>query len=118
MARLATLLASLLVVLTASPASALFQLAHISEVMSGIGGNPALQYVEITVEGDSQNLVSNTRLTAFDCDGSGATVLALLPTDLPSAATSGRSWLMASPDDATFFAASGMHPDYIFTPGL
>lgn len=118
MLRRAALLGSLFVFLAAAPASALFHLAHISEVMSGGAGDPNLQYVEITAEINSQNLVTHTRLTAFNCDGSLAGVLAVLPTDLPDQLTATRSWIMASPDDATFFGATGIHPDYVFSPGL
>ena len=60
MSRMAALLGMLVALMHAAPAAALFHLAHISEVMSGTPGNPNLQYVEITVDNNSQNLVSNT----------------------------------------------------------
>ena len=116
--RMAALLAPVLVLLTAAPAAALFHLAHISEVMSGVNGNPALQYLEITVDNNSQHFVTNTLLTAFNCDGSVASVLLQLDHDLSDALTSTRSWLMASPDDATFFAATGIHPEFTFPGGI
>ncbi len=118
MLRTVALLGSVLGLLAARPASALFHLAHISEVMSGVGGNPNLQYVEISVDNNSQDLVANTRLTAFNCTGMVATVLTALATDLPDPLTADHSWILASPDDATFFAATGVHPDYTFSPGL
>src|SRR5262245_18342143 len=116
--RMAALLGPMLVLLTAAPAAALFHLAHISEVMSGVNGNPALQFLEITMDNNSQNFVTNTRLTAFNCNGSVATVLALLDHDLPDQLTSTRSWLIASPDDAAFFAATGIHPEFTFPGGI
>ncbi len=63
--------------LAASPASATFHLNSISELMVGIGGDPNAQYVELRIESAGENAVTNTRLTAFNADGTVATVVKL-----------------------------------------
>jgi hypothetical protein len=109
--RIVVLLAFLLVVLSPAPSRAVFHLAHIAEVMSGAGGNPAIQYVEIRMNSGSQQVVHDTRLTAFNCDGSSFSVLLLVPTDVTNQGVNVR-WIMASPSGAAFLAASGITPDF------
>src|SRR3990172_9504630 len=106
-ARIAVLVAPLLFALNPAPARALFHLAHIAEVMSGAGGDPDVQYVEIRMDAVSQNVTGQTRLTAFNCDGTSSSVLLLVPANVTNQGTDVR-WIMASPDGATFLAASGI----------
>jgi hypothetical protein len=115
--RVAGALATLGVVLLAGPALAVFHVTRINEVMSGAAGNPNIQYVEVRMLVGAQNADANTRLTAFSCDGSSHTVLLLLPNGVANQGI-GVTFLMASPDDATVFAAAGIHPDFTFAPGL
>ena len=107
-------LASLVVLSPAAPARALFHFAVIDEVMSGAGGNPRVQYVEIRMTDAGQVVIANTRLTAFDCDGTVATVLLLVPGPNLTNGTEGARWILASPDGATFLAASGISPDRVW----
>src|SRR3989475_12361648 len=89
------------ILLTASRAPALYHLAHISEVMSGITGDPSVQYVEIRMDAGFQNFVGNTRLTVFDCPGTTVTVLLTIPDPATPAGQvpnqgAGRHWVMAT----------------------
>src|SRR5437899_6092918 len=120
MPRLAGALTVLLVLLVAAPARAFFHLAVIDEVMSGAGGNANVQYVEIRMLAGGQNAVAHTRLAVFRCsaNGGGSTVLINdLPSDVPNAVAGGR-WIMASPDGATFLAASGIAPNFTWNSSL
>jgi hypothetical protein len=117
MSRLALAVAALAALLSAAPARAVFHVTRINEVMSGAAGNPNLQYVEVRMLAGFQNAVANARLTAFTCDGSSHTVLLVLPNNVTNQGI-GVTFLMASPDDATVFAAAGIHPDFTFSPGL
>ncbi len=56
-------------------AHATFHIMSISEVMSGFNGDPNVQYVELRMDQPGQNAVNQTRLTAFNADGSVFTVL-------------------------------------------
>jgi hypothetical protein len=110
--RLALCLAALLV-LVAAPARAVFHSAHISEVMSGAGGDPSVQFVEIRMDTVGQGNVLNTRLTAFNCNGTSSSVLLLVPNGVVNQGTNGH-WIMGS---TSFAAASGLTPDFTWDPG-
>jgi len=104
---LRAIVAVVLVLLTGRPANALFHIAVIDEVMSGCGADPTVQYVEIRMLISGQNLVQNTRLTAFSCDGTTVNVLDLVSSDVANS-MSGARWIIGSP---AFQAASGIAPD-------
>ncbi|TMB22163.1 MAG: hypothetical protein E6J71_06540 [Deltaproteobacteria bacterium] len=109
-------IAVLLAMLAAPPARAAFHIALIDEVMSGArdptpAQDPTLQFVEIRMLAGFQNSVTSTRLTAFNCDGSSFNVLLQVPANVPNSGADVR-WLMASPNDATFFVATGIHADF------
>src|SRR3989442_9730058 len=119
MMRAAAALASMLVLLVTSPTPAAFHLALIDEVMSGAGGDPNVQYVEIRMLSGAQNQVARTRLTVWACDASNtATQLLLIAANNVPNAIAGRRWIMGSPDAVTFAAASGITPEYPFSPGI
>ena len=129
MSRIAVLLAALLLLLAPAPGRAAFHTSVIDEVMSGVNNgtvnNPNIQYVEIRELLSGQNFVCHTRLTVFKCmaDGGGFQVLidnlggagATQPC-VPNG-TAGARWIMASPDAATFLAASGITPDVTWNNG-
>jgi hypothetical protein len=125
MSRIAVLLAMLALLLIPAPGRAAFHIAVIDELMSGAGGNSNIQYVEIRPLIASNNNVCHTRLTVFKCmaDGGGFQVLidnlggagAMQPC-VPNG-TAGARWIMASPDAATFLAASGITPDVTWNNG-
>src|SRR5215510_12408323 len=103
----AVLVAALLV----SPASshAFFHLADIHEIMSGVNGDPSVQYVEIRMDDAiAQAAVGSTRLTAFSCDGSSFNVLLVVPSNLAIGVLN-TEWIMATPN---FAAAAGITPDF------
>jgi hypothetical protein len=82
MSRLAAALAVALALSLGAPAQAVFHSAVIDEIMSGVPGDPNAQYVVIRMLASGQIAVQYTRLTAFNCDGSQATELLLLPNNL------------------------------------
>ncbi len=95
------------------PAEAAFHLMSISEVGSGFGGDPAVQFLEIRLDGAGQTNLTNTRLTIFDPDGT-ATVLLLSDHGVTNGA-SGRNVLYAT--DA-FASATGITPDFVIPAGI
>jgi cysteine-rich repeat protein len=110
--RLSTLAAAL--VLTASSAHATFHIMSISEIMVGMGGDPDAQYVELRLELATQNLVTNTRLTAFNADGTVATVLVLSNHGVASGQTNRRILYATS----EFTTLTGLTPDFTFPSGI
>jgi len=113
--RIAVSLASLLVMLGPAPGSAAFNAVHITEVMSGVNGDPGVQYVEIRMYLANQTNVTNTRLTAFSCDGSTFQELLLVPGDVPNGSMVGLRWIMAT---TSFAAAAGITPDFTWDPAV
>src|SRR5581483_12432621 len=101
-----------LVLAPARRADAAFHLAEIGEAMFGINGDPNQQFVEIRLQTSGQNLVANTRLSAWTADGSFFGVLLLVPSNVSNSAANAR-WTMGT---AAFAAASGIYPDFIFAP--
>ncbi len=110
MSRIAAALAVLLAVLVPVPGQAVYHIANIDEIMSGVGGDPTAQYVEIRMLFGGQGSVAHSRLTAFSCDGSTHTILLEVPDDVCPANTDGR-WTMGTTSWAT---ATGVTPDFIF----
>ncbi|HEV7734785.1 MAG TPA: hypothetical protein VGR62_21625 [Candidatus Binatia bacterium] len=108
MSRVVALLVALLLC-PVTPARAFFHVAEINEVMSGVGGDPAVQYVEIRLKAGGQNMVADSRLTVFDCEGTGHDVMLLVPSDVPNSANNAR-WIMA-----TTTPLGGITPDFTFT---
>ena len=95
------------------PALALHHVSEISEVMSGFDGDPNVQYVEIQQLAIYQEAVANTRLTAFNPDGSLAGVL--LDPVAGNVSVFGNRWIMGT---TAFEAASGISADFTFPPGI
>ena len=110
--RIPVVLALVFVLVAPTPGRALFHLAHVHEVMSGANGDATVQYVEIRMLTGLQNFVLNTRLTAFNCDGSAFDVLLVVPGNVTNAAPDVR-WIMATP---SFAAAAGITPDFTWDP--
>lgn len=93
-------------------AEALFHFAVIDEVMFGYDGDADIQYVEIRMLSSGQNITTNSRLSAWNADGSFFGVLLTVPGNAPNASTNGR-WMMATPQ---FAAAAGITPEFTFAP--
>jgi hypothetical protein len=93
-------------------ADALFHFAVIDEVMFGKGGDPDQQFVEIRMNTSSQNFVQNSVLGAFNADGSYFGDILIVPGNVTNSGTNVR-WIMGT---AAFAAASGIQPDFTFTP--
>src|SRR5437867_2812107 len=95
MRRALSALASLIVLLTVSPAAALFHIALIDEVMTRLNSDATTQYVEIRMLSSFQNFVMNTRLTSFNCNGTSHTVHLVVPSNVANAGN-GVRWIMAT----------------------
>ncbi|TMB57628.1 MAG: hypothetical protein E6J56_04225 [Deltaproteobacteria bacterium] len=114
-------LAVLIGLLTPAPSDALYHLAHIHEIMSGITGDPSVQYVEIRMDSGFQNLVGNTRLTVFDCSGRPTVLLTIPNPSTPAGQVpnqgAGRHWIMGTSTLAGATSPS-VTPDFTFSPGI
>src|SRR5438132_1233371 len=110
MSRIAAALAVLLAVLIPVSGQAIYHIANIDEIMSGRGGDPTAQYVEIRMLFGGQGSVAHSRLTAFSCDGSTHAILLEVPDNVCPANMNGR-WTMGTTSWAT---ATGVSPDFIF----
>jgi hypothetical protein len=109
-------LASLVVaglLLTRSEADAIFHVAHIDEFMVSYGGDANVQFVEIRMLDDGQEVVTGTKLNAFDASGSFVGTVLTVPGDVASG--NQRSWIMGTPQ---FETASGLQADFEFPAGL
>ncbi|MCH7698666.1 MAG: hypothetical protein IH865_06990 [Chloroflexi bacterium] len=92
---------------------AVHHISEISEVMSGFDGDPNVQFVEIDQLAGGQYLVANTRLTAFNPDG---TLAGVLIDPVPSnVGLTGGKWLMGT---LAFETASGINADFTFSAGI
>jgi hypothetical protein len=114
MSRRAVLGAALLALLVPASSWAVFHLARVNEVMSGVGGDANVQYVEVRIlDGGTfpQNSVASTRLTWFNCNFTACKVLMQVPFNVANGGT-GLTWLMGSPSDAMFLAATGIHAEF------
>jgi len=94
----------------AEPALALFHIAVIDEVMSGLAGTDDVQFVEIRMLAGSQNIVTGSKLSAFDASGNFLRVVLTVAGNVTGGMN--RAWIMGS---TAFAAASGITPDFTFT---
>src|SRR5580765_7732853 len=113
MKRLAVAVAFAAVVVTASPARALFHISAIDEVMMGVNGDATAQYVEVRMLFAAQTSVEHSVLAFFTCDGGGvSTQIDGLPANLTHGGN-GVRWSMGT---AAFATATGVTPDFTFQP--
>lgn len=89
---------------------AAFHLAVIDEVMSGYGGDPNVQFVEIRMISSGQNVTAHAILGYFNGDGSYGGDILELPGNV--AGSSGR-YVIAS---TGFASAAGITPEFTFAP--
>ncbi|MBI5503607.1 MAG: hypothetical protein HY899_02320 [Deltaproteobacteria bacterium] len=106
----AALIAAAILLMVPPPVGATFHLAHISRVMTGVGGTTDVQFVEIVMDAIGQHLVAGSKLIAFKTDGTFDHVVLSVPSN-SIASGSGRPWIMAS---AAFAAEAGITPDFVF----
>jgi cysteine-rich repeat protein len=104
-------IAACALVLTASQAHALFHLAHIERILTGLDGTTDVQFVQIEMDEAGQQLVSGSKLIAFDAGGDFSHVVLVLNKNV-SKGGAGVSFLMASEN---FEEATGMAPDFVFS---
>ncbi|MFN2426752.1 MAG: hypothetical protein ABR587_09955 [Candidatus Binatia bacterium] len=100
--------------LAATPSGATFHFAHIERVLTGLDGTTDVQFVQIQMDALGQHLVADSKLIAFNGDGSFSHVVLTVPDKVESG--DGASFLMASDG---FEAETGMAPDFTFesSPG-
>lgn len=108
---LRTLTAGTFVMLSASPASAIFHIAHIERILTGLGGTTDVQFVQIEMDQSSQQFVDGAKLVAFNADGSFSHVVLELDKNL-SRGGAGVAFLMAS---EAFEEEFGLAPDFVFS---
>lgn len=106
---IAAVLLGACLLLPARPAGATFHFAHIERVMTGVGGTTGVQFVEIVMDAAGQNLVSGSKLIAFDAGGTFSHVVLTLDHNVTGG--NDRPFLMAS---AGFAAEAGITPDFVF----
>lgn len=95
-------------------ALAAHHLAEISEVMVGFNGDPRVQFVEINQRALGQNIIVNSRLSAFGPSGNFLGVVLVVPGNVPNSGD-GVRWIMGTPQ---FEMASGIQADFEFSPGI
>jgi len=110
--RVSRAVAVAVVLLLPDAAQATFHFARISELMTSLGGNAGVQFVEITMESAGQHLVSGSKLNVFDADGDF--VMTAVTPDGNVSSGSGRAWIMGTP---AFETASGIQADFEFPNG-
>src|SRR5690349_20350567 len=98
-------------VVAATSSHAAFHLAVIDEVMSGVNGDPAVQYVELRMTSAAQLSIAGTRLTAFNCTGTTHSVLVEVDRNLAPGANT--RWIRAT---TSFAAAAAITPDFTWNP--
>lgn len=74
---------ALLTFMLTPEAHALFHFAHIDEVMASYDGNDMVQFVEIEMEFDSQNVTTNAVLAIFDAAGNYVKDMIVFPSNVP-----------------------------------
>lgn len=104
--------AALAALLAPSPSRAFFHESEIDEIMLGVGADATAQYVEIRTTYPAQTISAHSRLVAFGCDGTMASVLLEVPGNVCNGATGAR-WSMGT---AAFASATGVTPDFTFAP--
>ena len=107
------LVAVALVLVLVRGAGATFHFMSISELGAGFGGDPAVQFVELRLDSGGQTQLTNTRLTAFDADGTATELL--LSNHAVSNGAAGANVLYAT---AAFAAATGVTPDFVIPAGV
>ena len=107
-------LASIAIAASVDVGHATFHIAAIDEVMVAYDGDAKIQFVEIIMKAAGQTLVSGSKLAAFDADGNFSSVVLTLNHNVATGGA-GVRWIMGT---AGFEAASGLTPDFVFTPGL
>ena len=89
--------------------------------MSGVTGDPSVEFVEIRMDAGFQNVVGNTRLTAFSCSGAFVVLTTLPPPTGPGGSLPnqglGVHWIMGTSSLATKTTPS-VSPDYTFAGGI
>jgi len=87
-----------------------FHLMQIEQVIGGVNGDMTRQAIQLRMRFAGQNLVSNTRIRAWDAAGANPVLIVNMATDVPNAAV-GDHVLIASSN----FALPGLTPDFVMT---
>ncbi len=79
-----------------APAAASFHFMQIEQVVGTVCGNTDAQLIQLRMRSSGQNLVSGSRLIAFDANGSNPVTVLIIPSNV-AVSTSGARILIASP---------------------
>jgi cysteine-rich repeat protein len=96
------------------PASAVYHLVVIDEVMTSYNGDASVQFVELRMLASLQNLVAHAVFAAFDANGNYIADLLEVPADVTNSLPDGR-WIIGT---AQFQTVSGLPPDFIMPAGI
>jgi len=86
----------------------------IDEVMTSYGGDPNVQFVEISMLAIGQNSVANSVLGVFDASGNFVQDVLVVPSNVPNAGA-GVRWIMGT---SAFQTLSGLTPDFVIPANL
>jgi hypothetical protein len=99
----------LLAAFAAPRADAAFHVMQIEQVIGGVDGDPAQQAIQLRLRTGGQNVVSLSRLRAFDAGGGNPVLLIDIVGDVGNGGTGDRVLLAT----AAFAAAQGITPDFL-----
>lgn len=102
---------SLAVLLAAPEAQANFHFMQVEQVIAGVGGDTAQQAIQLRMRFGGQNVISQSRMRAFDAAGQNPVLLIDIDGNV-TAGTAGSRVLIAT---TAFAAAQGITPDFLLT---
>ena len=108
------LIVGLFALCLAHPASAVFHLEVIDEVLTSYGGDQSVQFIEIRMLAGFQTFVGHSVFAAFDTAGTYTGDILEVPGNLANAGTDVR-WLVGT---TAFQTASGVTPDFMMPAGI
>jgi cysteine-rich repeat protein len=108
-----TLTTGMLVMLAATPCAATFHEMEIEAVLTGTNGSTDVQFVQLKMLNDGQDLVTGAKLITFEANGSFSEVVLTMDKNVAND-DEGNRILMAS---ASFEEATGLTPDFVFPDG-
>lgn len=104
---------ALTLLLAGRPAEATFHLMQIEQVLAGVDGSTATQAIQLRMRALGQNLVSNSRLIAWDANGENPVILIAFPSNVASG-TAGSRVLVATANFASVTSPS-VTPNFVLT---
>ena len=97
-----------------SVAYSVFHLVVIDEVVTSLGGDATVQFIEMRMLNQFQNAVQNSVFAAFDTSGFYVADILVVPGNV-TASGNGVRWLVGT---SQFQTVSGLTPDFIMPAGI